>query len=130
MRWRNPEELTDMRARVQPPDDDSVSFGDDVLDREPRIEAHDEHLESVPDPGQTLPLPRQRIVFQVVDPNELLEEVQVALVEDFLVDAAGKFLVGPHAMLPPVEFSRIFVPLGAKHHEKLVTELVDTIFRT
>src|SRR5205807_1750913 len=81
----NTEELRDVRAGVRPTNDNAVPLGDDVLERETRLESHAEHRDAVLEALSSRALTGQRVVLRVAGRRDLVDHADLAAVEDVLI---------------------------------------------
>src|SRR5512133_1792869 len=89
----NSHEVSYVSSSLRPSRDDLVLFTDQVLDREPRAKCSPKGLHSLLQTIQPVGLPRQRIVFDVVNHRKLIESVHVSSIEDVLVVSTNDGLV-------------------------------------
>src|SRR5437660_11158018 len=87
------EPLADMRALVGPHDRHLVAICDQVLDGEARIEGGADHADALLEALGSLALLREWVVLDVVRPGDLVDQLEPALVRDFLIKAPNRLLV-------------------------------------
>jgi hypothetical protein len=100
------EPLADVRSLVRPHDSHLVVFRDQMLDGEARIEGCPDHADALLEALNSLALLREWIVLDVVRPGDLIQELELALIRNFLVkscDVSFDFLHTQAARAPVPE---------------------------